>query len=93
MSKDKRPNTDREGLVKRGFELDRRVNHLLIAGGIGVAAVGAVLAAPAVIAGGALVAGGSIAGLEITNRFEAGYDNMRSKGVSSELGRTARLAS
>lgn len=80
---------DKQGLIKQGFELDRRVNHLLIAGGLGVAAVGAVLAAPAVAIGGAVVTGGSVAGLELTKRLEGGYDNMRSRRTRRKLGEVA----
>ncbi len=72
-------------LVDKGFELDKRVNHLLIAGGLGVAAVGAVIAAPAVATFGAVVAGGSVAGLAINERLERSYRKHQAKKLGSKV--------
>lgn len=77
MSKESQ-NPDKN-IVQKGFNLDKGVNRALIAGGLGVAAVGAVIAAPAIVSFGAVVAGGSIAGLEISKRIEHGYNKSQSK--------------
>lgn len=45
-------------LIDKGFDLDKRVNKVLAVLGLGVAAVGSVVAAPAVAVFGATVAGG-----------------------------------
>lgn len=66
-------------LIQKGFELDKGINRALIVAGLGAMAVGAVIAAPAVVTFGGIVAGGSIAGLEITKRFERGYDKSQVK--------------
>lgn len=80
----KTPSHEPKGLIDKGFGLDKRVNRALIAGGLGVAAVGAVIAAPAVATFGAVVAGGSIAGLEITKRFEHSYRNYQEKKLGQK---------
>ena len=72
-------------LVDKGFDLDKRVNHLLIAGGLGVAAVGAVIAAPTVAIFGAAVAGGSVAGLAINERLERSYRKHQAKKLGNKV--------
>ncbi len=46
-------NENRKSLIQSGFELDKRVNGALIVAGLGIAAVGSVIAAPAVAVFGA----------------------------------------
>ena len=78
------PPENQKSLVDKGFDFDKRVNHVLIAAGLGVAAVGSIIAAPAVVTFGALTTGGSIAGLAVTDRLKDGYETMKAK-------RTAKL--
>lgn len=75
--------------MEQGFAIDKRMNQLLIAAGLGVAAVGSVIAAPAAVVFGATVAGGSIAGLAITDRLKAGYENIVSRKTAEKLGASA----
>lgn len=72
-------NEQSKGLIDKGFDLDKRVNRTLIVAGLGIAAVGSVVAAPAIATFGALTAGGSIAGLAVTDRLKDGYESMRAK--------------
>lgn len=78
------PAESQKNLVDKGFDFDKRVNHVLIAAGLGIAAVGSIIAAPAVVTFGALTTGGSIAGLAMTDRLKDGYEAMKTK-------RTAKL--
>ena len=82
--KNSAPGEQSKSLIDKGFDLDKRINHALIVAGLGIAAVGSVIAAPAVATFGALMTGGSIAGLAVTDRLKDGYENMRAK-------RTAKL--
>ena len=68
-----------KSLMEKGFEFDKRLNRIAIALGLGIAAVGAVIAAPAAVAFGTLVTGGSIVGMEVSKRFERGYKNIQAK--------------
>lgn len=61
------------------FEFGKKLDNLAIIGGLGVAAVGSVIAAPAVVLLGAATTAGSIAGKEITNRFQEGYNKMSAR--------------
>lgn len=71
--------TSKNSMVGKGFELDKGLNKLAIAAGIGVSAVGAVVAAPAIVTFGAVVAGGSAAGLVFTDRLKRSYEKHQSK--------------
>ncbi len=68
-----------KNFIQKGFELDKRLNKVAIVAGLGVAAVGSIIAAPAAVAFGAGVAGGSIVGLEVTRRLEQGYEKSRAE--------------
>ena len=81
------PNEKPQDLISKGFDLDRRINYALIAAGLGVAAVGSVVAAPAVAVFGATVAGGSLAGIAVTDRLRNGYEDMRNKRAAKKLGK------
>lgn len=78
------PGEQSKSLIDRGLDLDERINQALIIAGLGIAAVGSVIAAPAVATFGALMTGGSIAGLAVTDRLKDGYESMRAR-------RTAKL--
>lgn len=80
------PGEQSKSLIDKGFDLDKRINYGLIAAGLGIAAVGSVVAAPAVALFGATVAGGSVAGLAITDRLKDGYESMKTKRAAKKLG-------
>ena len=73
---DKQP---KRSLIDGAFELDKKLNRLAIVAGIGIAAVGGVLAAPAAVTIGAGLIGGSIAGLEVSKRVDAFRHSRRNK--------------
>ncbi len=73
-------------LIDKGFDLDKRVNKVLAVLGLGVAAVGSVVAAPAVAVFGATVAGGSVAGLAVTENLKGGYESMKAKRAAKKMG-------
>lgn len=72
----KSPDENRS-LVDTGFEWDIKLNKLLIAGGLGAAAVGAVVAAPAIVAFGAATTAGSAAGMVVSDRLQRSYQKRR----------------
>lgn len=78
--------SEKKTLIQKGFELGKGFDRAFVVAGLGVMAVGAVVSAPTVATFGALMTGGSIAGIEITKRFERGYENSRAKRM---LGKTA----
>ena len=80
------PGEQPKDLIDKGFDLDKRVNKVLVALGLGVAAVGSVVAAPAVAVFGAAVAGGSVAGLAITENLKGGYESMKAKRAAKKMG-------
>ncbi len=74
-------------LIDKGFDLDKQVNKVLAVLGLGVAAVGSVVAAPAAVAVfGATVAGGSVAGLAVTENLKGGYESMKAKRAAKKMG-------
>ena len=86
-------NENRKSLIQSGFELDKRVNGALIVAGLGIAAVGSVIAAPAVAVFGAATVGGSVAGIAVTERLRDGYESMQAQRQTKRLGKNAfRLA-
>lgn len=78
-----------KSLIDKGFDLDKRVNHVLIAAGLGIAAVGSVIAAPAAVLFGGALAGGSVAGLAVTDRLKDGYETMKTKQTIRKMGKHA----
>lgn len=76
----------KKDLGNKLFEFGKKLDNIAIAAGIGIAAVGSVLAAPAVAAFGAVTIGASVAGKEITNRLQEGYNKLsirRSLGAAA----------
>jgi len=71
--------------AQKFFELDKRINYALIAGGLGVAAVGAAMGAPAFIQYGGLAIGGSIAGLEASKKVKDLYEKRRAKKIGANV--------
>lgn len=82
-------NESRKSLIQSGLELDKRVNGALIVAGLGIAAVGSVIAAPAVAVFGAATVGGSVAGLAVTERLKDGYKSMQAQRRAKKLGKSA----
>ncbi|MEO7905170.1 MAG: hypothetical protein ABIR91_05265 [Candidatus Saccharimonadales bacterium] len=66
-----------KNLISAGFELDKNLNKFAIVAGLGVAAVGSIIAAPAVLTFGAATVAGSAAGMAISDRLQRGYDKYR----------------
>lgn len=75
----KNPESTNQSLVDKGFALDKKVNNVLVVGGIGAAAVGSFLAMPAVMAFGGATVAGSVVGLRLNEQIKEGYDKMRGK--------------
>ena len=87
------PGEQSKSLIDIGFDLDKRINQALIIAGLGIAAVGSVIAAPAVAVFGAATVGGSVAGIAVTERLKDGYESMQAQRQTKRLGKNAfRLA-